>query len=235
MNALFISRAHAWGIVSAIAIAVGGCASRGGGDTRMAQTALPAPDPVAQLDLTRQYRLGPGDTVEIRVFRAAEITGDYKLDDQGEIDLPLVGRVAALGSTPEELSNAIRRALGATYYVNPQVGVSIKEALGRRVTIDGSVRSPGIYPVDYQTTLLRAITLASGTTEYANTRRVVVFRTIDGQRQAAAFDLKAIREGRASDPQIYGSDIIVVDGNELRLALRDFLQAVPLLAIFNPF
>lgn len=226
-------------IVGAVALAMlifqAGCASRNAGVSPFAASGLQPPDPVAQIAVTQQYRLGPGDTITVRVYRAAELSGDHQIDEQGHIDMPLVGRTFALGSTPAQLSDIIEQALERRYYQNPQVDVSIKDARGRRVTIDGSVRTPGIYPIDSNSTLLRAITLAQGTTEYADNRRVVVFRTIDGKRQAAAFDLHAIREGRAEDPQIYGSDIIVVDGNDLLIALRNVLQALPLVAIFQPF
>ena len=219
---------------SAFLLLLSACATRGG-DAIPASTSLAPPDPVAQLDVTRQYRLGPGDVVTLRVYRAAELSGDYTIDDEGTIDVPLIGRTVAQGSSPTELAEKVRQGLAISYYENPQVNVSIKQAMGRRVTIDGAVRTPGMYPVDNETTLVRALTLAQGTSDYANLRRVVVFRTIDGQRQAAAFDLKAIRNGEAPDPPIYGSDVVIVDGNNLRLAWRDFLSALPLLAIFQPF
>jgi polysaccharide export outer membrane protein len=76
--------------------------------------------------------------------------------------------------------------------------------------------------------------MAHGTTEAANNRRVAVFRTIGGQRQAAAFDLTAIRRGQAQDPQIYPGDIVVVDGSSLKATQKQILQSIPLLAIFGP-
>jgi polysaccharide export outer membrane protein len=63
----------------------------------------------------------------------------------------------------------------------------------------------------------------------------VVFRTIKGQRMAAAFDLSAIRRAEAEDPMIYGNDIVVVDGSRGRALFRDIMTVFPLLAIFRPF
>jgi polysaccharide export outer membrane protein len=83
-------------------------------------------------------------------------------------------------------------------------------------------------------TLIQAIALARGTTQDANPRRVAVFRTIGGQRQAAAFDLTAIRRGEANDPPIYPGDIVVVDGSRVKEVQRQILQTIPLLAIFGP-
>ena len=81
---------------------------------------------------------------------------------------------------------------------------------------------------------MQAVALAGGTTEDANARRVAVFRNISGQRQAAAFDLTAIRHGQAKDPEIYPGDIVVVDGSAVKQGFKKFVQSVPLLAIFGP-
>ena len=69
----------------------------------------------------------------------------------------------------------------------------------------------------------------------ANPRRVAVFRTIDGRRQAAAFDLTSIRRGEATDPPIYAGDIVVVDGSKVKAVERNILSTVPLLGLFRPF
>jgi polysaccharide export outer membrane protein len=61
-----------------------------------------------------------------------------------------------------------------------------------------------------------------------------VFRTVGGQRQAAAFDLTSIRRGEMTDPQIYPGDIIVVDGSSVKAAEKQLFQSIPLLAIFGP-
>ena len=84
-------------------------------------------------------------------------------------------------------------------------------------------------------TLIQAVSLAKGTTEEANPRRVAVFRTVQGERQAAAFDLTAIRRGQAPDPKIYPGDIIVVDGSGIKALQKQIMQNLPLLSIFRPF
>ena len=75
----------------------------------------------------------------------------------------------------------------------------------------------------------------TGTDENANPHRVAVFRTIKGQRMAAAFDLTSIRRGQAEDPRIFSGDIVVVDGSKVRGTWATILQTLPLLAIFQPF
>ena len=83
-------------------------------------------------------------------------------------------------------------------------------------------------------TLMQAVALAHGTSEDANAHRVAIFRTIEGKRQAAAFDLVSIRRGEAQDPAVYPGDIIVVDGSSVKAMEKRLLQSIPLLAIFGP-
>ena len=64
---------------------------------------------------------------------------------------------------------------------------------------------------------------------------IAVFRTIDGKRQAAAFDLASIRRGEVTDPKIYPGDIIVVDGSGVKAAYKQILNSFPILSIFRPF
>jgi polysaccharide export outer membrane protein len=103
------------------------------------------------------------------------------------------------------------------------------------VTVDGAVKSAGTFPIAGPTSLMQAVALAGGTNEDANAHRVAVFRTIGGQRQAAAFDLTAIRHGQAQDPPIFPGDIVVVDGSAIKEGLKRVMQSFPLFSIFRPF
>jgi polysaccharide export outer membrane protein len=85
-------------------------------------------------------------------------------------------------------------------------------------------------------TLMNAVALAGGANqETANMRRVAIFRTIDGKRQAAAFDLLSIQRGEMTDPPVYSGDIIIVDGSSTKAATKKIFQSIPLLNIFRPF
>jgi len=74
-----------------------------------------------------------------------------------------------------------------------------------------------------------------GVTDDGNPRRVVIFRKINGVRQAAAFDLTDIRRGKMPDPQVYSNDIIVVDGNGASKTFKNVISALPIAALFRPF
>jgi len=215
-------------------LSLAGCADTRGG-TIPYNVGLPAPDGPPITALPSDYKIAPMDTLTVKVFRADDLSGDYKVDLLGNIAMPLIGDVSAAGRTPQELRDVLTEKLGAKYFQNPDVSVAIKSSAGRNVTVDGSVGHAGAYPVIGQITLIQAIALAGGTTDDANARRVAIFRTIDGKREAAAFDLTSIRHGEMPDPPVYAGDIIVVDGSRVKATEKQILQSVPFLGLFRPF
>lgn len=196
---------------------------------------LSAPDEPTVDTLGTDYKIGPMDVLSVKVFKSDELSGDYEVDLGGNISMPLIGEVQAATLTTAQLDEALTDKLGVKYFQNPDVSVGVKKSTGRVVTVDGAVREAGSFPVLQPITLMQAVALAKGTTEDANTRRVAVFRTIDGKRQAAAFDLTSIRHGEMQDPAVYPGDIVVVDGSRIKAIQRQVLQNVPLLSIFRPF
>ncbi|WP_425998136.1 polysaccharide biosynthesis/export family protein [Caulobacter sp. DWR1-3-2b1] len=194
---------------------------------------LPPPDSaVAIRPGDAEYRIGPKDTLDINVFQVADLTRTAQVDTGGKIILPLVGQITAAGRTPGELSSDIAASLGKSYMKNPQVVVSVKEASSQKITVDGAVSQPGVYALTGPTTLMQAVALARGADpRLANLRRVAVIRTVQNERTTAVFDLGAIRQGKAVDPQIYGQDIIIVDTSASKSFLSNFSQAFPVLSL----
>jgi polysaccharide biosynthesis/export protein len=143
--------------------------------------------------------------------------------------------VQAGGRTVQELEQDIAAKLDASFLQNPQVTVFVKEFTSQRVTLEGAVKKPGIYPLSGKTTLLQAIAMAEGLDQLADPRGVVVFRTVEGKKMGAVFDVRAIRSGDIADPDIYGDDIVVVDQSGGKTALRRFIESVPVLNLFGVF
>lgn len=193
-------------------------------------------DPGAAGHTVGEYRIGVGDKINVRVFQVPDLSfDDLVIDTSGNVQMPLIGAVRGSGRTPGEMSADIAERLSAQYLRNPQVTVTVTEAASQKITVDGAVTKPGVYEMRGATSLLQAVAMAEGPTRLADLSRVAVFRTIDGQRSVALFDLGAIRQGRAEDPQVLGDDVVVVDISRLNSALREILTAVPALAIFRPF
>ena len=213
---------------------VSGCADTRGGSIPY-NKALAAPDEADLPTLATNYKIAPLDKLTIKVFKAEDLSGDYDVDLAGHISLPLVGEVEAANKTTAQLGQQLSSILSEKYFEHPDVSVAIKQSTAHVVTVDGAVTQAGQFPVAGPMTLIQAVALARGTTEDANPRRVAVFRTIEGQRQAAAFDLTAIRRGEASDPEIYPGDIVVVDGSKIKAIQKQVFQSIPLLGLFRPF
>jgi len=217
-----------------VALLTASCADTRGG-TLPYDHPLPAPDQQTFQTLPEDYKIAPMDMLTIKVFKADELSGDYSVDLAGHISMPLVGEVEAANLTTDELDSKLTQLLGQKYFEHPDVSVAIKQSTAHVVTVDGAVAQAGQFPVAGSISLIQAVALAKGTTEDANARRVAIFRTIGGQREAAAFDLTAIRRGEASDPAVYPGDVVVVDGSKIKEVEKQVVQAVPLLYVFRPF
>ncbi|BBD97923.1 polysaccharide transporter [Sphingobium amiense] len=211
----------------AAAVLMGGCATVEDAPRGEAAYALIPPPPAVGMD----YRIVPDDVLRIQVYHEPGLSlEDAQVSAAGMVRLPLIGDVPVAGLTAAEASDVIAGRLGERYLVSPQVSLFVKQAVGRRITLDGEVREPGLYPVDGRLTLLQAVALAKGPTRLAGLSEVVVLRQMDGHRMAARFDLAAIRRGRADDVEILPGDRIVVGLSRAKAILGGALIAIPALA-----
>lgn len=193
---------------------------------------LPPAD--AQALPSREFRLGPYDSIAVNILNAAELNREGQIDGSGNFSLPLIGSVQAAGRTPAELSDLIRDRLRERYMREPQVSVNIREVVSQVVTLDGEVRQPGRYPVIGDMTLQQAIASARGVSDDAALSEVVVFRTVGDRRMAGLFSLKDIREGLYADPDIYSGDVVVVGTSRARRLFRDLAGIAPIFSVFTP-
>lgn len=226
--------------VACLALALlGGCLSANinQASVEQANAKAPAPPPTGTLPASpvvgsTDYRVGPLDVLDVEVFGVPELTRAVRVSAGGDFSLPLVGRVPAQGKTVGEVESAIATRLKEGFMENPQVTVFIKEYMSQRVTVEGAVREPGIFSLTGRTSLLQVIAMCKGLDELANPGGVVIYRNIEGKRYAAAFDIREIRAGRLIDPEVLGSDIVVVDYSGARSNMKDFLYTIPALALF---
>ena len=185
---------------------------------------------------TNEYRIGVGDKLDVRVFQVDDLSfEELVVDTSGNINMPLIGAVRGAGRSAGEMSADIAGRLAERYLRDPQVTVTVTEAASQKITVDGAVTKPGVYEMRGSTSLLQAVAMAEGPTRVADLTQVAVFRTIDGQRSVAVFDLASIRQGRAEDPPVFGDDVIVVDTSRLNSTLRELMGFIPALAVFRPY
>lgn len=111
------------------------------------------------------YILGPGDRLRVTVFNEDDLSGEYQVNDQGALSLPLLGQVQAAGKTVLQFENYITDKFAETYLVNPRVSVEVLNY--RPFFILGEVKNPASYPCSGGLTVLNAVALAGGFTPRA--------------------------------------------------------------------
>jgi polysaccharide export outer membrane protein len=191
---------------------------------------LPAPERADLFEQNRPYLIGPFDKLVIDVFGIEDLSEkEVQTDASGRISFPLAGIIEAAGKTPAEIEDEIEGRLRGRYVRDPQVTVNLKETVSQVITVDGQVKEPGLYPVIGRMTLMRAVATAKGVDEFAKLDDVVIFRTVQGQKLAALYNLRAIRRGNYDDPEVFANDIVVVGDSQARRLFRDALQVIPLL------
>lgn len=182
---------------------------------------------------TSSYKIGPQDLLEISVFQVSELQRTVQVSDTGTINLPLVGEIPAGGLTAQQVEQDLTRKLGAKFLQSPQVTVLVKEYNSQRVTVDGAVAKPGVYPIRGSSSLMQVVTMAGGLTATSDMSNVVVFRQKNGKRSAAAFDFDAIRAGTAEDPALQAGDVVVANSSKMKEAFETVLKALPLTRLFT--
>jgi polysaccharide export outer membrane protein len=157
------------------------------------------------------YRIVPGDVLKVQVFQVEELSSEERVNEQGEIVMPLIGPVTVGGLTPKAAETRIAAILSKDYLQDPQVDIYVTESSSQQVTVMGSVKKPGVFPIAGHTSLLQAIALAEGTDKLANEDEVIVFRPDQsGNLLAYVVDLNAIQKGELRDPVLVGNDRVVV-------------------------
>lgn len=180
-------------------------------------------DPVAEkssLIVTPDYIIGPEDVLEITVWRNADLSKAVAVRPDGRISLPLMGDVGAAGRTVAQLAEAIAEKL-KDFKENPQVSIVVKEVNSYAIYVLGEVSKPGKYPLKSKTTLLQAITLASGFTPAAARNKIVVFRFGEqGGKDVkikASYDDIIMRDDSPQNVQLKPGDTIVVPSETMVL------------------
>jgi polysaccharide export outer membrane protein len=189
---------------------------------KVALTATSMSDPSS-----KAYKVGPLDVLEVAVFKVPELSKSVQVSEGGTISFPLVGEVPAGGKTAREIEQSLTKLLGAKYLQNPQVTIFVKEYNSQRVTIEGAVKKPGVFPMAGGMSLLQAIAQAQGLEATAETA-AMVFRVTNGKRAAVKYDISDIREGKSDDPQLQAGDVVIVPTSDVKEGLNTVMRFLPL-------
>jgi len=161
------------------------------------------------------YIIGPGDIVEILVWKEPDISRTVHVRPDGRISLPLVDDVRAAGNTTVQLKTAITKALGS-FIDNPAVYVMLQENRSKKVYVVGAVAAPGEYLLEKPTTVLQAIAMAGGFGEWAKKDDIVILRKDLGKdpegQSRIEFDYERVVSGKdvAQNIRLRADDVIIV-------------------------
>ena len=155
--------------------------------------------------------LGPGDSIEIQVYRHTDLARKFQIPPDGRISYPWVGDIQAAGTSVVKLRDTIVNGL-SSYILDPQVEITVTSLRSDRVYVLGEVLKPGIFAMDTSTTAIDAISAAGGFTIDAKWSDVVLIRGGLERRQAMSLDLKSLlKEGDASqNVPLRSGDILYV-------------------------
>ena len=131
---------------------------------------------------SNEYEIGPGDTVTVTVAGQVSLSGDFRVDAEGLINFPILGRIKAMAHTTSDLERKLTTLLADGYLKRPQVSVAVKEFGSQKVSATGEVQRPGSYPLKADRSLLALLADLGGLTPNAG-HEVVVIRPPAGGAQ----------------------------------------------------
>ncbi len=193
---------HAAGIAAALAVA--GCSGA---------PSLPPAPPASALP-SAEYRIGPGDKLNIFVWRNPELSASVPVRPDGRLSIPLVEDVVAIGKTPSGLARELEKRL-AKYIKEPVVTVIAEGFVGpftEQVRVIGEASQPRALSYRTDMTVLDAMIEVGGLTRYAAGNDAVIVRTVDGQQNTYAVHLTSlIRDGDvSSNVALQPGDILII-------------------------
>jgi polysaccharide export outer membrane protein len=152
-----------------------------------------------------EYRVGPGDVLDIAVFQVEELNRKARVSGSGTLILPLLGEVPVGGKTVAEVERMLAEELGRTFLRDPQVSVFVEEYRSQQITVMGAVEKPGVFNVYRPRNVFEMLSEAGGLTEDAGSKVYVQTVGIDAQtgqptQDAIIIDLKQVLE--SSDPTL---------------------------------
>jgi polysaccharide export outer membrane protein len=164
------------------------------------------PDPEAN-----EFVIGPEDVLAVFFWREKEMTGDVTVRPDGVVTIPLIGDVRAAGLSPVELAGQLEKVAGR-YLTDPKVTVTVRQSNSRTVYLTGEVRNPGSYPLGGGLTVMQAISLAGGVTEFADASEITVLRADRGQTRPLKFNYDQVARGQKLEQNVplWAGDTIVV-------------------------
>src|SRR5579872_2684395 len=208
--------------VTLLALATASSAALSGGDSKPKKNGsipesgsaptseAPSPDQGVEVPAGPSYLIGPDDTLHISVWKEPELTVTLPVRSDGKVSLPLLDDVTAAGLTPMQLAASVREKL-KRYVEDPRVTVVVTQMNSRKFFVTGEVQRTGAMQLLPNMTVLQALA-SSGLTQFANTKRIYLLRSVNGVQQRIPVNYKELVKGRdmAQNVVLKPGDTIVV-------------------------
>ncbi|NIJ07798.1 polysaccharide export outer membrane protein [Sphingomonas vulcanisoli] len=166
---------------------------------------------------TSTYRISPGDGLEVYVWGDERLQRTLTVLPDGSFSFPLAGTVMAAGHTSNEVETQLSKLLAGQYKgVPPQVTVSVRAPSGMQISVIGKVHSPGTFSPTRYLTVLDALALSGGPTDFADVGGIVVLRNVNGRLTTLKAKLGGILKGKVGDgdladiPMLQAGDTVIV-------------------------
>jgi len=161
---------------------------------------------------TQQLKIGAGDLVEVTMFQDADLSGRYRVDENGDIVVPLLGTVHLAGLTAEEAAKLLDKKYVEAQILQPgeaRASVFITEYATQGIVVNGEVKIPGVYPALGVRTLNDVITAAGGVTQAAASKVVITHRNDPSDQITVEYNPEALHP-IVPEVQIHPGDTIMV-------------------------
>lgn len=157
-----------------------------------------------------RIRIGPGDLLDVSLYGVNDFRQEARVNETGNVSLPLIGDVHIGGATVEEAQSVISKSLvQGGFFRDPHVIVMIKEFASQGVSVLGEVARPGVYPMIGTRRLFDLVSAAGGFTDKAGTLVTITHRDQPEQPQRIRLSGDPAKS-TASNVQVYPGDTIAV-------------------------
>lgn len=178
-----------------------------------ASSSLPPAPAKAAAGPSYQYQIGPGDALEVNVWRHPELSAKVPVRPDGKITVPLIEDLPAIGRTPADLGREIEQRL-QKYVREPNVTVLVTNFVGNaaeQVRVVGQAMKPAALPYKQGMTLLDVMIQVGGITEYASGNRAVLIRQSENNKQYGVRLRDLLKGGDVSaNVEVQPGDVIMI-------------------------
>jgi polysaccharide biosynthesis/export protein len=157
------------------------------------------------------YKIGPGDIIEISVWRDETLIRQLVVPPDGIISFPLIGDINIQGMTVEDIRNTVTEKLDA-YIQDAVVTVMLLEINSMQAYVIGKVHKPGAFPILMDTTVMQMLSMAGGLNPFASERSIHILRTVNNTTQKIPFNYREVLRGSNLKQNIIlqQGDVVVV-------------------------